>query len=339
MRKGILYLIIFNLGRFLILLFANKSLHLRLSATMFGFDNPNIISEPLKTSIAFDNPFFSSNHLSSILLATLMFLVVQLCFLLLLSKIVRNEKKWLVWIMLISSIMISPWMNLDFYDLTFLILWMIAIYAFYSAIFCTKNYFWIIGGLFLGLGYMLKSYMAALPIGIIVFLIFSTKYRFHIFSIRPYLMLIIAFVLSTPYSQSLLGLDFNSTQNHAFASPEVTGFHPMYFIGFSIAQAFILTPVLFIGFWWLFFKYFGRIINKPNQVNPEFWFLLCFFIPMFLGVYVISFFYSMPIDQLLPIYLVGLIIFGKLMKKRWLYWHLGLSIAAYLIMIFLPNVS
>ena len=83
----------------------------------------------------------------------------------------------------------------------------------------------------------------------------------------------------------------------------------------------LVFPVLYVGLWWVTFKYLGRIFEKPNQVNAEFWFLLSFFLPLFLGFHLIALFDWVDFLGLTPVYLTGLLVFLKLAKKRWFIWN------------------
>lgn len=333
MRKGIIYFIIINLLRLLVILVVGQSEGNEHAINIAATINSTSFQPTILATASFDNPFIDPDSLAANFLGFGLTLLLQLVFLLFLSNIVRNNKKYWIWIMLISSMMISPWVHFNFFELCFLNLWLLAIHYLYQAIFCKQNMAWIISALFVGIGLIIKNYMITIPIGMIIFLIFSTKYRDYIFTIWPYLFIVIVYVVTAPFLHDFIDLTSYLPNRLTFGSPESEGMYTLQFGKFALRQLALLMPVLFVGLWWLLFKYFGRIINKPNQVNSEFWFLLCFFIPMYLGVYIIAFFYSIPAEQLIPIYLIGLVIFGKLMKRRWVFWHIGLNLSAYAILL------
>jgi len=129
----------------------------------------------------------------------------------------------------------------------------------------------------------------------------------------------------------------NHFASFAFQSSEraesISGLTIQNFFGLIATQFFLLLPIVYVGLWWIMFRYFGRIFKKPNQINPELWFLFSFFIPMFIGFYMISFFYWIKLNWLMPTYITGIIILGKFIREKWIKWHLLFSALFHVIII------
>jgi 4-amino-4-deoxy-L-arabinose transferase-like glycosyltransferase len=256
----------------------------------------------------------------------------QLAFFAFSSKIVRAERKYTSWLLLASTLMISSLSMVTTPDVPLLLFWVLSLNSLYLAIFRKLNWHWVWAGLFMGLAFDSKYTALALPAGLFLFMVFSNRYRKLFQSPWPYLAGVLMLLVSMPVIKWNLDNHFAS---FAFQSSEraesISGITLANFFGLVGTQLFLLAPVGFIGLWWIVFRYFGRIFKKPNQINPELWFLLSFFLPMFLGFYMISFFYWVKLNWLMPAYITGLIFLARFIHLKWIKWQLMLSVLFHVI--------
>jgi len=174
----------------------------------------------------------------------------------------------------------------------------------------------------------------ALPVGMLLFLIFSYRYRKYLRLPYPYVTLAIIAIISLPFINKVIESQDVSMQ--VYQAGDIVHFFNIAIgkdIGFIGYQIILIFPVLYIGLWWVTLKYFGRIFKKPNQVNAELWFMFAFFLPLFLGFHMISFFSRVDFLGLIPVYISGFVVLLKLIKKRWYHWSVGFSILGHILLL------
>ncbi|MCK9205747.1 MAG: glycosyltransferase family 39 protein [Salinivirgaceae bacterium] len=335
LRKALIIIVGINLVRLAFLPFMGMmpqdayyyfySEHLSLSY----FDHPPMVAYMLYLfSLIFGKTVFAVKFADFIIT-----LGTQLAFFTLSSKIIRSDRKYITWVLLSSTMLISSLSVVTTPDVPLLFFWTLSLLTLYIAIFEKKRWFWIWAGICMGLAFDSKYTALALPGGLFLFLIFSKRYRYHLATIFPYLAAILMILFTYPVIRWNIDNHFAS---FAFQSSEraetISGITIENFLGLVGTQFFLLLPIVFIGLWWVMFRYFGRIFKKPNQVNPEIWFLISFFVPMFIGFYMLSFFLWVKLNWLMPTYISGLILFGIFINEKWLKWHYAWSIALHVVM-------
>jgi 4-amino-4-deoxy-L-arabinose transferase-like glycosyltransferase len=328
MKKAILIILIFNVGRVLFLPWMGMmpqdayyyfySEHLSLSY----FDHPPMVAYmQYLFSLIFGKTVFAVKFTD--------FLVTfgtQLAFFALASKIIRSSRKYTTWILFTATLMISSLVMVTTPDVPLLLFWTLSLLALYFAIFDKKNWYWIWAGIFMGLAFDSKYTALALPAGLFIFLVFSNRFRTLFKTPWPYFTVLLMIVFSFPVIKWNIDNHFAS---FAFQSSEraetISGLTITNFFGLIGTQFLLLLPIIYVGLWWIMFRYFGRIFKKPNQINPELWFLFSFFLPMFIGFYMVSFFYWVKLNCLMPTYITGIIILGKFIREKWIKWHILIS--------------
>lgn len=294
------------------------------------FDHPPMVAyAQYFFSLIFGKTAFSVKFTDFVLTAG-----TQIVFFLLATKILRSSRKYMAWILLSTTLMISSLSLVTTPDVPLMLFWALSVYMLYRSVFEQKNWSWIWAGIFMGLAFNSKYTAIALPAGLFLFLIFSSRYRNYLLKPWPYLSVIIMAIVMLPVIIWNINNDFAS---FAFQSSQraetITELTPENFAGLVGTQLFLLLPVVFVGLWWVMFRYFGRIFKKPNQVNPELWFLISFFAPLFLGFYVISFFLWVKLNWLMPAYITGIILLSRFLKLKWIKWHLVFSIVFHALVI------
>ncbi len=334
MKKAILIISGFNIFRLFIILFAD----ILPNETVFIFseNSPNVFS---KFTTLYSDAWLSG--ISNFIIDKGIIVVRLACFLLslisqwglylLISKIIRTNKKYFSWVIMGTVFSITYLSITTLTDALLFLFWILSMLSLYNAIFEYDKKSWLISGIFMGVALLNKLSGLALPAGLFLFLIFSSRYRKYLFTPWPYITLLLTVVFSFPmliglYKSSNILMQTNQTE----AVSQLFNILINQYTGFVGFQILLIFPILYIGLWWVTFKYFGRIFKKPNQVNPELWFLFAFFIPLFTGFHLISVFGHVDFLGLIPVYIPGMIVLLKLIKRPWMIWSFGFSIISHL---------
>jgi hypothetical protein len=338
MRKAVIIIVLFNLFRLVILPFIGLmpqdayftfyAEHLSLSY----YDHPPLIGYFVFLFIE----IFGKNILTVKSVAFVVTILSQLAFFGFSSRILRGQRKYLAWILFSTTLMVSSLSAITCPDVILILFWTLSLWCLYVAIFDKKWWGWFLAGLCMGLSFNSKYPAIALPSGLFLFLIFSNHFRKWLGTPWPYVAIIITILFTIPVFWWNAQNQFVSFGIVSLNRAEpFDGSTPSYFPRLALIQIALITPVIFIGLWWAMFKYFGRIFKKPNQVNPELWFLLCFFLPIYMGLYMVSVFGAIKYNWLLPTYISGIILLSRFLKYRWLKWHLGFTIAIHCLFYYL----
>ncbi len=332
MRKALYIIASFNIIR-LLLIFIVDTLPLE----SFYFDNHTDTVLPFFVRLLFDTGIISTNSLIFLrLFSFFVSLLSQWTMFILLSKVIRSDnRKYISWIVVSITLLITYVSITVLPDSLLLLFWTLSLLTLYNAVFDNDKKSWLLSGLFMGMALLNKLSGLALPIGMLLFLIFSSRYRKYLISPYPYITLIVAAIISVPFVNRVI--ESQNISMKVYLAGDIIRFLTVPigentgFIGYQIIMIF---PVLYIGLWWVTFKYFGRIFKKPNQVNAEFWFMFAFFLPLFLGFHMISFFSRVDFLGLIPVFVSGFVVLLRLIKKRWYYWSLGFSILGHILLLY-----
>ena len=140
-------------------------------------------------------------------------------------------------------------------DVVLLLFWALALLFFIKALYHDKGIYWIVTGIFSGLGLMSKYNFIFFLISAILVLALVPRFRKHFTNRYFYLTIMIAFVIFLP------NLIWN--YQHDFVSFVHTGeisqvnrqlFHPNKFLEFFASQFLVFGPILFFYFWVIVFQ-------------------------------------------------------------------------------------
>lgn len=338
MKKAIIIVVIFNILRFIFIpliglspqesYFAYYADHLSLSY----YDHPPLVGYTIWLFMQ----AFGHNVFAVKFAAFIVTLLSQLAFLALSARVLRGNRKYLAWVLFCSSMLVTSLSLQNCPDVVLVLFWTLAIWALYRAIFDNEKRFWLYAGLLMGLAFDSKFTAFGIPAGLIIFLLFSGRYRKLLASPWPYISILIMLMMGAPILAWNMQNDFVSFRLDSVLRAEpFDSDTPQNLLQFSFSQIIILMPILFVGLWWLFGKYLWRIVTKPNQVNAEMWFLFSFFMPTFLGVYLVSIFGEVKYNWLIPTYITGIVMMARILKERWQKWHWVATIGIHLVAIYL----
>jgi len=251
-----------------------------------------------------------------------------------LSKLFLSKQKQQHALVLVStSVMISILSIISTPDVPLLLFWTLSLIALYKAVFYNNFKQWLLAGLFMGLAFDSKYTSVFLQFGLVAFLILSKEHRKLLIS-KGFLTSIILSVLVTfpvlywNYEHQFVSFLFQSTQR----AESITSFgiKPLSFLGTIGHELLILIPPLFIFLVIITFKTVKKQLLKWRLPQTPQLFLLCFFLPTFLGFFGISLFYWVKINWLMPAYVSGIIFISIYISKKWIKINILFAIAIHI---------
>ncbi len=222
-------------------------------------------------------------------------------------------------VLLVSTLFISILSFNSTPDVPLLLFWTLSILFLHRAIFEDKKWYWILAGIAMGMAFNSKYTALLLQIGILGFVIFSTKYRKLLISPWLWLSLLISIAVTFPV---WLWNYQNEFASFAFQSSERTSsigkfkIKPLLFLGAIGHQLFLLLPILFSVFVVFSLKHIKKVLVKFKLPSEKTLFLLAFFIPTFIGFFLISPVYWVKLNWMMPSYITGTIIAGMYITKK-----------------------
>ncbi|MGB1391668.1 MAG: glycosyltransferase family 39 protein [Flavobacteriaceae bacterium] len=222
-------------------------------------------------------------------------------------------------VLLVSTLFISILSFNSTPDVPLLLFWTLSILFLHRAIFEDKKWYWILAGIAMGIAFNSKYTALLLQIGILGFVIFSTKYRKLLMSPWLWLSLLISIAVTFPV---WLWNYQNEFASFAFQSSERTSsigkfeIKPLLLLGAIGHQLFLLLPILFCVFVVFSFKHIKKVLVKFKLPSEKTLFLLAFFIPTFIGFFLISPVYWVKLNWMMPSYITGTIIAGMYITKK-----------------------
>tara|TARA_B110000259_G_scaffold160406_1_gene183920 strand:+ start:1 stop:1002 length:1002 start_codon:yes stop_codon:yes gene_type:complete len=171
----------------------------------------------------------------------------------------------------------------------------------------------------MGLAFNSKYTAILLQFGLLAFLIFSHKYRKLLRSPWLWGALILSVIVSFPvwywnYQNNFASFVFQSSERTSSISEFKIS--PKNFFGAIGHQMFLLLPVLFLMCITFTFKYAKRAFLKFKLPSSKTLFLLAFFVPTFVGFFLLTPIYWVKLNWMMPSYITGIIIAGMFISKK-----------------------
>ena len=218
-------------------------------------------------------------------------------------------------------------------DVPLLLFWTLTIIFLYKAIFEEKKWYWVLAGICMGLAFNSKYTALLLQIGVLGFLIFSSKYRRLLISPWLWLGIMISIAVTFPvwwwnYQNEFASFAFQSSERtNSISKFEIK---PLLFFGTIGHQLILLLPILFSVFVVFSFKHIKKILTKFKLPTEKTLFLLAFFIPTFISFFIISPVYWVKLNWMMPSYITGTIIAGMYISKKLLKTQLIIAVIFHL---------
>ena len=205
-------------------------------------------------------------------------------------------------------------------DVPLILFWTLSLICLYKAVFEENNTYWILGGIAMGLAFDSKYTALLLQIGLLAFILFSNRYRSLLRSPWLWTSLLISALVTFPVWYWNYQNEFAS---FLFQSSERTGsiskfeLKPRYFFGAIGHQLFLVLPILFVVFFNLIYKHIKKAITKLKLPTDKTLFLLAFFIPTFLGFFLLTPIYWVKLNWMMPSYISGILLAAMVVSKKW----------------------
>ena len=246
------------------------------------------------------------------------------------SYFLSKQKLQRAILLLTSTIFISILSFNSTPDVPLLLFWTLSLICLYKAIFEEKKWFWVLGGIAMGLAFNSKYTALLLQIGLIGFLIFSNKYRKLFVSPWFWTSILLSILITCPvwywnFQNEFASFVFQSSERTSSISEFKIS--PKNFFGAIGHQMFLLIPILFLVIGVITYKYLKRALLKLKIPQAKTLFLLAFFIPTFVGFFSLTPIYWVKLNWMMPSYVTGIIIAGMFINKRLLKTQLIISIA------------
>ncbi|PKV64365.1 dolichyl-phosphate-mannose-protein mannosyltransferase [Polaribacter sp. Hel1_33_96] len=294
------------------------------------FDHPGMIGYLLRIFTEIFGQSIFTIKFTDFIITTL----TILSFYKLASYFLSKQKLARAIVLLASTIFVSILSFNSTPDVPLLLFWTLSLICLYKAIFEEKKWFWILGGITMGLAFNSKYTALLLQIGIIAFLVFSNKYRKLFLSPWFWISLLLSVAVTFPVWYWNCQNEFAS---FAFQSSERTSsisefkISPKNFFGAIGHQMFLLLPVLFLIFITFTYKYVKRALIKFKIPQAKTLFLLAFFIPTFVGFFSLTPIYWVKLNWMMPSYITGIILAGMFINKKLLKTQIIFSIVFHIL--------
>ena len=234
-----------------------------------------------------------------------------------------------------STLMVTILSLISTPDVPLLLFWTVSLISLHRAIFLEKKIYWIWSGIFIGLSFDSKYTGIFLLAGLVLFLLLSAKYRSLLFS-RWFLLCLLFFLMTiSPVIIWNVQNDFASFRFQSAARVQsMDGFHIdlLNFAGALGHQTAVLMPILFFAFIYFLFKVLKKYRFRFFDIAPDKLFLLCFFIPVFVGFFLLSFLYWVKLNWMMPSYISGIIWISLYLGKKWINAQLLCSLIVHLVL-------
>jgi 4-amino-4-deoxy-L-arabinose transferase-like glycosyltransferase len=249
------------------------------------------------------------------------------------KKFLSGHKAIQAVVLLLSTFMISILSLISTPDVPLMLCWTISLNFLHEALFRKKNIYWIWAGIFTGLSFDSKYTAVFLIFGLIGFLLLSKPYRKFLIS-RWFIAYLICFAIT------ILPVVWWNVQN-GFASFKFQsqgrvqeGIHIDIrgFAGVVGHQSAILLPILFFSLVYFIYRFCKKYGFRITRIPADHLFLLCFFIPLFVGFFCLSFIYWVKLNWMMPAYISGIIWVSRYWNKKWLRYQLMFSVALHLLL-------
>ena len=221
-----------------------------------------------------------------------------------LALLFLSKKRALRALLLISSTLFVSIVSFNSTpDVPLLLFWTISLISLYHAIFNNQKWHWVLAGVFMGLAFDSKYTALLLQIGLLAFLVFSNPYRKLFLSPWLWFSLVISVLVTFPvwwwnYQNDFASFAFQgNNRTEAISELKIS---PEYIFGAIGHQLLLLTPILFAVFITFTFKYLKRALLKFKLPKSKFLFLLAFFIPTFVGFFILSPVYWVKLNWMMP---------------------------------------
>ncbi|MEO6454178.1 MAG: glycosyltransferase family 39 protein, partial [Ginsengibacter sp.] len=175
-------------------------------------------------------------------------------------------------ILFFSTFMVTILSLVSTPDVPLILFWTLSLLTLYHAVFLEKRYYWIWSGIIMGLAFDSKYTGLFLPMGILLFILLSNRYRKLIFCGWLWLCLFVFLITISPVIIWNVKNNFASFKFQSASRIESAGsihFSLIKFFGFMGHQSAILMPVLFFFLIFFLYKSFKEYLVKRLPISSR----------------------------------------------------------------------
>ncbi|RPE05403.1 hypothetical protein EGT74_23750 [Chitinophaga lutea] len=234
-------------------------------------------------------------------------------------------------LLLYSTLMVTILSLVSTPDTPLLLFWALSLLCLYRAIFLERKWYWLWTGIAMGLAFNSKYTALFLPFGMMLYLVLSRPHRPLLLSPWPWLSLCGFGVVSLPVVIWNVQHGFASFrfQSSARVSSGLQ-LNPLDVLGVIGHQAAILMPVLLFALVYFIYRMVRKYRWHIGRLPSPQLFLLCFFLPVFLGFFIISPVYWVKLNWMMPAYVSGIIWVAVWFREKYLRWQWICSLVVHL---------
>jgi 4-amino-4-deoxy-L-arabinose transferase-like glycosyltransferase len=255
-------------------------------------------------------------------------------FYLLAKRFYKQEEATSALLLFFSTIMVSILSIISTPDVPLLLFWCLSVLFAHRAI--TQDFLkdWIFTGVFMGAAFLSKYTAVFLPAGLFLFLLVTPQHRSKIFNYRFIIVVFFFVLVLSPVVIWNVQNDFISFKfqgGNRMSQISFANIQPTNFFGTLGHQLFVLLPVLFCALVYFLWKQFWQQRKQIRQIPVNSTFLLCFFLPLFLFFFSISFLYWVKINWMMPAYITAIIWVVQYTNRKWLKWQYIVSVCLHVL--------
>jgi len=200
-------------------------------------------------------------------------------------------------------------------DVPMMLCWALAVLFIYKADSENKPVWWALAGIFTGLAFDSKYTAVFILAGLFFYLIARPDRWRRIFSIGVFLFVLAFAATVLPVfiwnmENNWASIHFQTAQRFKALSPTL---NPQYPVAVMAMQIFLLLP-------WLFY-YFVKSFRSYKK-DKSHYFLVCFSFPMFIFFLLISLFYWVKINWMMPAFITGALLGFQALSAKQVKWHM-----------------
>ncbi|NIG57442.1 glycosyltransferase family 39 protein [Chitinophaga sp. Cy-1792] len=234
------------------------------------------------------------------------------------KKFLSRHKAWNALLAIYSTLMVTILSLVTTPDVPLMLCWTVSLLCLYNVIFEKRSFWWIWAGLAMGAAFDSKYTAIFLPAGTILFLLLSRPHRKWLISPWFYLSVIIFIVAISPVIIWNVNNDFASFRFQSSERAHDIALNWLDVLGVIGHQSAILLPALFFGLLYYLWKLLRKYGLKWWKLSDRTLWLLCFFLPVFLGFLVISPIYWVKLNWMMPGYITAIIWIGPWLTRKFL---------------------
>jgi 4-amino-4-deoxy-L-arabinose transferase-like glycosyltransferase len=209
-------------------------------------------------------------------------------------------------------------------DVPLMLCWALAVLFIYKADTENKHTWWALAGIFTGFAFDCKYTAVFILAGLFFYLIVKPDRWHRIFSLGILLYFLSFAVTVLPVfiwnmENNWASIHFQTAKRIKELSPTINLHYP---VAVMAIQLFLLLP-------WLFYYFLKSF--RTNSKNSSNYFLVCFSFPMFIFFILISFFYWVKMNWIMPAFITGALLAFQALSAKQVKWHMIVAVIFFIL--------